>query len=238
MNRLQAQHQRLYRLPAGAGDGVRALVMALHAPADWSELSPVWRGVQADLELPAPGIAVNGEDALELWFSLAEPVSAAQGRAFLQGLQQRYLGGTKPSRVRLMTGADAGVTERIPPLQTGDERWSAFVAADLAAVFAESPSLDVPPGADAQAEQLAGLASIPVPAFHEALQRLQPAAPPAAAPQPEPSAAPAGRPGTVLDRRGPYRDPRDFLRDVMNDPGVALPLRMEAARALLPFTGP
>ncbi|MDZ4295265.1 MAG: hypothetical protein U1C47_25500 [Hydrogenophaga sp.] len=34
--------------------------------------------------------------------------------------------------------------------------------------------------------------------------------------------------------QGPYQDPRRFLLDVMNDPTVALVLRIDAAKALLP----
>jgi hypothetical protein len=33
--------------------------------------------------------------------------------------------------------------------------------------------------------------------------------------------------------QGPYQDPRRFLLDVMNDPTVALALRIDAAKALL-----
>ena len=70
-----------------APDGtVRAMVLELVRPADWTLLSTLWRGVQTDLELPAPAIAVSGIDAYRLWFSLAEPASAAQARAFLEAL--------------------------------------------------------------------------------------------------------------------------------------------------------
>jgi len=35
---------------------------------------------------------------------------------------------------------------------------------------------------------------------------------------------------------GPYQDPRRFLLDVVNDPTVALALRIDAAKALLVST--
>ena len=65
MSRLQSELQRLYGRPV---DGVatvgvdraatvRAMVLELARPADWDLLSKAWRGVQADLELPAPAIA-------------------------------------------------------------------------------------------------------------------------------------------------------------------------------------
>lgn len=252
MTRLQTEYLRLY-LPPGAGadsaeapgligaDGrVRALVLALSRPADWDALSPVWRGVQADLELPAPAIAVNGVDAYELWFSLAEPVAVAEAAAFLQGLRQRYLLDVKPARLRLWPDtavpSASPVPSQIPALQPATGRWSAFVAPDLPAVFGDDPSLDFQPVDDAQAEQLSRLKSIAPEAWQAAMAQLQPVAPAASGAAPVPAALPVQPPvaspsHTALN--GPYQDPRRFLLDVMNDPSVALALRIDAARALL-----
>ena len=253
MTRLQTEYQRLY-LPPGTGadsadapgligaDGrVRALVLALSRPADWDALSPLWRGVQSDLELPAPAIAVNGVDAFELWFSLAEPVPVAEAAAFLQGLRLRYLADVKPARLRLWPDAAAPTASpgpaRIPALQPATGRWSAFVAPDLPAVFGDDPSLDFQPVDDAQAEQLSRLASIPPDAWQAALAQLQPVAPVAslAAVAPAALSPPASSAVTAhAALQGPYQDPRRFLLDVMNDPTVALVLRIDAAKALLP----
>lgn len=245
MDRLHTQYQRLYLPPnpgaAGSlidGDGcVRALVFALCGPADWDALAPVWRGVQADLALPAPAIAVNGVDAFELWFSLAEPVPLAEASAFLQGLRQRYLPEVKPARLPLWPGADAATTPpqphtaRIPALNPDTGQWSAFVAPDLPAVFGDDPSLDFQPGDDAQAELLSRLASVTPEEWQSALAQLQPAAPVAPA-----MAQPLAARPTHGALNGPYQDPRRFLMDVMNDPTVALPLRIEAAKALIAST--
>src|SRR3954462_8092406 len=107
MTRLQSELDRLYpSVPAGADEApVRALVLALRQPADWAELQPLWRGVQADLQLPAPAIAVSGTDAPQLWFSLAEPVPAPRARAFLEALRLRFLADVEPRRVQLLVGA-------------------------------------------------------------------------------------------------------------------------------------
>ena len=251
MDRLQTQHHRLYLPPATEADQargligrdgqVRALVLALCGPADWATLAPVWRGVQADLGWPAPAIAVNGVDAFELWFSLAQPVPVGEATVVLQGLRQRYLADVKPERVPLWPAADAAPwpAPRIPA-QHAPERWSAFVAPDLAAVFGgDDPSLDFQPGDDAQAEQLSRLASITPADWQAALAQLQPAAPTATVPtSTRVSAAPAASAAQHhAALAGPYQDPRSFLLDVMNDPTVALALRMEAARALLPQPG-
>lgn len=249
MDRLQTQYQRLYLPPTavagvpgliGVDARVRALVLALRGPADWDVLSPVWRGVQADLALPAPAIAVNGVDAFELWFSLAEPVPLAEASAFLQGLRQRYLAEVKPARLPLWPGTDAATTPpqphaaRIPALHPDTGRWSAFVAPDLPAVFGDDPSLDFQPGEDAQAELLSRLTSITQTEWQAALAQLRPVA---AVPVPAPAAVPALPPAaspTHNALNGPYQDPRRFLLDVMNDPTVALALRIDAAKALLP----
>lgn len=251
MTRLQTQYQRLYQPPAtesttgasgliGHGGEVRALVLALGKPADWAALSPVWRGVQADLALPAPAIAVNGVDAFELWFSLAQPVPVSEAVAFLVGLHQRYLADLKPGRVKLWPTADATPwpAPRVPALHAPD-RWSAFVAPDLAAVFGgDDPSLDFQPGEDAQAELLSRLHGIQPDDWQAALQQLQPAVPvadSAASTRVAPAAPVAAVESAPLPvaLAGIYQDPRQFLRDVMNDPGVALALRIEAAKALL-----
>lgn len=256
MTRLHTEYQRLY-LPPGAGvddtapprfidsDGrTRTMVLALGHPADWASLSPVWRGVQADLALPAPAIAVNGVDAFELWFSLAQPVPVAEAAAFLQGLRQRYLSDLAPKRLRTLP-AGVGNAPAAPPaawipaLQAATVQWSAFVAPDLAAVFGDDPSLDFQPGNDAQAELLSRLASIPLDGFQTALALLRPAAQPAAtnttAPASIEPASSLATPGaTHAALAGPYQDPQRFLLDVMNDPTVALALRIEAAKALLP----
>jgi hypothetical protein len=215
MTRLQTELERLYLVaPAALSDPqgrVRALVLEVVLPASWDRLSAVWQGVQATLDLPAPAIAVSGIDAMQLWFSLEAPVAAAQGRAFLAGLGARWFADLPPAQVRLRAG-DAALV----PAPLGEDRWSAFVAPDLAAVFAETPWLDVEPGEEGQAGLLHGLRSIEPAAFADALARLSP--PAGDAPAPEPART---------------DDPRAFLRRVMNDESVDLALRIEAAKALL-----
>lgn len=222
MHRLQSELGRLYLVRSAAASGagqpaaddgrVRALVLEFAAPAAWPDLSRLWQGVQADLDLPPPAIAVNGRDACQLWFSLAEPVAPEQAEAFLAALRARYLAGVPPERVR------SGSPASLPPAQVGPERWSAFVAPDLAPLFAEEPWLDQPPGHDAQADLLSRFSSVPPQAFARACSS-HADAPRAAAPVAGPSAGAA--------------DPRAFLLSVMQDPSVDLRLRIEAAKALL-----
>ncbi len=222
-----AQSSALMIDPQGA---VRALVMELTQPPSWELLAKVWQGVQTELELPAPAIAVSGADSLQLWFSLAEPVAASQAHAFLDCLRARFLPDIDARRIRLMPAADASAPhpERharlVPALQEQTGNWSAFVAADLAPVFADTPWLDIPPNEEGQATLLRGMDTMKPAVFEEALKRLASGSTTIEAPrisQPQPVTAAADE------------DPKRFLRRVMNDDSVALALRIEAAKALL-----
>lgn len=247
-DRLRSELQRLF-LPHAAADAaadaaarslidqhgmVRAMVLELARPADWERLSGVWRAVQSDLQLPAPAIAVSGSDGFALWFSLAEPVAAAQANAFLQALCARYLSELPASRLTLMPAADAATSQpaghapMLPPEQQSTGYWSAFIAADLAPIFADTPWLDSAPGNDGQAGLLGPLASITQPAFDAALERLDARL---FAPQRTAIDDPPALPAVPAA----HLNPRQFLLQVMNDGSVALALRIEAAKALLPY---
>ena len=217
--RLQAERDRLYR-PEDDGR-VRALVLSLARPADWAVLGRVWQGVQTDLGWPAPGIAVSGTDACQLWFSLADPVPAAEAHALLEYLRTRFLAEVPPHRVELLPSAD-GVQQApvMPALQTDSpegEVWSAYIAPDLAPVFAETPWLDIRPGSEGQAELLSRLSSIRAAEYRAALPVAQ-----------------AAITVATLTLGTAFTDPRQFLLSVMNDAQVEMALRIKAAKALLP----
>ena len=255
MNRLQLELDRLY-LPRpedrigdaeqstaliGASGQVRAMVMELARPAGWEALSKVWHGVQEELELPAPAIAVTGVDGLQLWFSLAEATAVAQAWAFLEGLRKRYLSDVDASRVRLMPAVDACARRqelhaaRVPAQQKDSENWSAFLAPDLVPVFAETPWLDIPPNEEGQATLLRGLEMITPSAFAAVCAKLGPTL------QAQTFAVTVGANGDEAMTHDRSRiayaddddDARQFLLQVMNDATVDLALRIEAARVLL-----
>lgn len=175
------------------GGRVRALVLELGRPADWDALLAVWQGVQADLALPAPAIAVSGTDAYQLWFSVAQAVPVAQAAVFLEGLRQRHLADVAPHRIGMLpapapvSAASAPPAPRsLPPalrvpVQQPNGHWSAFVTADLARIFADEPWLDLPPNELAQADLLSRMVSIPLADFERACAQLRPS-PPAPAP--------------------------------------------------------
>ncbi len=252
LDRLYLAHERNTQDPHGAEPGliapdgtVRALVLELARPADWTLLSAIWRGVQTDLELPAPAIAVSGIDGYQLWFSLAEPASVAQARAFLESLRLRYLSLVAPGRIRMMPSVDASMPGHIqhallvPALQPTTGQWSAFVAPDLAAIFSEEPWLDLPPNPDAQAKVLARLECIKPAVFHALLEPLSPAVRtetlPITSVAGETDSSQANQEIKASAPHGNSSDPKGFLLGVMNDKTVELHLRIEAAKALLSY---
>lgn len=252
MTRLQAQWQRLYVPPStsavvqGDLEGclidaegcVKAMVLSVAKPADWAPLSALWQGVQADLGWPAPAIAISGVDAYQLWFSLPAPVAAAQAHAVLTWLRTRYLGSVSATRVGLWPEPAARAPSQlrgvggIPGQPTLADQWSAFVAPDLAPVFADTPWLDVPPGEDGQAELLSGLRSVSPAAWLEVWSQVQEQL--QGQEQLRVQAQAASNASVPVCE--PTPDPKRFLQEVMNDPTVPLALRIEAAKALLPYT--
>lgn len=223
MNRLAREIHRLFVAPA---PGTRALLLEVARPAQWAPLAAVWQGAQADLDLPAPAIAANGVDGLQLWFSLAEAVPEAQGLALLERLRQRYLPDVPAHRVRL-SATDAPAPRAVQP----EGPWSAFVAADLAPVFEESPWLDLPPNEDGQADLLSRLSSISPAGWRAACALLEPPATPAA--DAVPATGNAAVPAAA--HHPPHAEAAAFLLQVVQDRSAPLALRVEAAKALLPY---
>lgn len=256
MNRLNTEFRRLYLVPGPAAGGaaldaaeaedsqgrVRAAVLELAQPADWDALATVWRGVQTDLGLPAPAIAVSGVDGVQLWFSFTQPLPAARVHAWLEDLCLRYLPEVVPRRLRLWpqsAGARPDAPLPLPAQHTAPGRWSAFVSADLAPVFADTPWLEMPPGDEGQARLLAGLHSADAAAL-QGLVEQSPPGPDAGDPEPLQAQAlptPAVPPVQPAQAARPT-DPVAFLRSVMNDASAPLALRVEAAKALLPHVPP
>lgn len=248
MSRLQQELHRLY--PDAVDESTPrsksgTLVLELARPADWTSLSALWIGVQADLGLPPPAIVVNGSDGLQLWFSLAQPVSPPIGRAFLEALRRRHLESVPPSRISMWPAAGSGAMLPPPaPRRIGTaERWSAFVAPDLAPLFSDTPWLDIEPGEEAQAGLLTRLQPASAAQFASALAALhaarrasgQGADGQVAAPGTK-SASEAPVTADDADRAAAAQRARHFLLSVMDDPAQPLPQRIDAARALLAGT--
>lgn len=192
MDPLDTELDRLFAVAPGASPmsladaagRTRALVLEVVQPTGWDALAPLWQGVQAELDLPAPAIAVSGTDGLQLWFSTESVVEPAQGHAFLDALRTRFLPDVPPSRVRLLPDpAQPGRRPAmVPALQVNCTDWSAWVAPELAVMFTDTPWLDIEPVDDGQAALLRPVRSIKPADFDAALARLREPAPRAEAP--------------------------------------------------------
>ncbi len=232
MNKLTREFQRLYLLPGqnapqiDASAASRLLCLALSAK-DWPAAETLLQALSEDLELTLPALSVDGE-GFRLWLSFAEAIDAATGTRFVAALRQRYLPELPAERLRVLTGQLT-----LPPSALDDdgERWAAFIDPGMGSLFVDEPSLDFSPNPDKQAELLAGFTSIPTRAFAQALTRLEAANAEIAGEKPT---AAVHMPETAKTI-GAYPDPKSFLLAVMNEPGIPLAQRIEAAKALLPY---
>lgn len=204
--------------PQGPEGKARALLACFVRPGDWEHVQALWHGVQADFDLPAPAISVSGQGGYRLWFSLAEAVDMGDAAAFLEGLRRRYLADLPASRFGFLPGSTGQHSpEPVPALHAETGKWSAFIDPSLGAMFADEPGLEMAPNLDRQADLLAGFASIRPADFRRVLEALRPQADAAAG------------------EAGAHGDPRAFLLAVMNDASIDMALRIEAAKALLPY---
>ena len=238
MNRLQTEQRRLYLVTDSVADGatlmdaqgrVRALVVEVAQQAGWEAVAALCQGIQDDLDLPTPAIAVSGGTGFQVWLSLAEPLPVAEAQAFLVALCRRFLSQVPARHVHCKPMLHSGThAPLVPALQSESGRWSAFVAPGLASMFADEPWLDVPPGEDAQAQLLCRLESMSLADVARAKTELG---------LTEANSVKAAVVASALDRATAQNttetDPRRFLLTVMNDPTVDMVLRIEAAKALL-----
>ncbi len=223
---------------------VRCAVLELARPADWQALGGLWRGVQSALELPAPGIAINGHDGYQLWFSWQQPIAHSEAQAFVEALCTRFLAGVAPARLRCWPGptdapaqppGEGEFPAPVPRMHPRSGQWSSYIAPDLAAVFADEPWLDRDPGVEAQAQLLARLECIGPEAFAKAQQALQAVATPLSAAEATSPVESATAPAHPEPSGAPYpaQTPNSFLHAVMQDAQAPLALRVQAAVALL-----
>ena len=220
MDKLDAELRRLHLSPAEPpASGGQALCLGFRRAADWESVAALWHAAQAELDLPAPAMSIDGE-GYRLWFSLAERVADETARRFIDGLIRRYLAELPDARLHIDFAASPPPAELIP-----DERWAAFIDPGLGSMFAADPWLDMAPNRNQQADLLAALRSIRPAELSHALDRMLA--------QPSPAAAPAAL--DTLSLSGPFSHPRDFLLAVMNDPQAGSLARIEAAKALLPY---
>ncbi|GAB3355315.1 MULTISPECIES: hypothetical protein [Giesbergeria] len=233
MNRLQSELRRLYLLEDIAADSaapalidaqgrVRAIVVELARSVPWEQVAAFWHRVQDDAGLPPPALAVSGQDGFQLWFSVAVPVPLAQALDVAQWLRQQYGADVVPAQLRTWPTPQQQHAGLVPAVQSATGYWSAFIVPGLGSMFADEPWLERAPSPEAQADLLQPLQSITPAAWSRMVQQCHPA--------PSTSTAALATPGPA------GVDAYHFLHSVMNDVAVPLPLRMEAAKALLPYS--
>ncbi|MBW8898962.1 MAG: hypothetical protein JF619_12815 [Massilia sp.] len=209
MERLISELMRLYLLPdspatqalvqrapdgpcdpvgLASSDGLlRAIALPFRKAAGedarhWERLCTVANGLQADFGFPAPAVSVASAGGYVLWLSLEAPVSMAEARRVVAGLD-RLWPDTLPSPDTV------GMPVELPPCLNGATgHWAAFIHPGMGASFADESGLDMAPPAAGQVAFLEGLQGITADQFRAALDRL---APPAPAPVASSAPAPA-----------------------------------------------
>lgn len=234
MKRLKSELGRLFRASDNAADSiglvnhdglVTTLVVTIARSRDWPVVAGLLDGLRENLDLPLPAVSVSGAAGFQLWLPLAEPVARETAAGFLLALRRQFLADIDDKDLGLLPLADG--PDRLPGIpawSAESDRWSAFIDPSMGGMFAEGGGLDFEPNPDRQADLLAAIRPIELDDFKRALavmtvserQETGPVAP----------ATP-----TILG--GGYSEPRDFLLAVMNEPSVPLPMRIDAAKALL-----
>lgn len=231
----------------------RTLCLTLKRASDWPYLASLLEGLQTELEIPLPAVAVVPEDeggGFQCWFSLAEPVACTAGAAFLRYLGTHFLSTLPPERwtgwpQALPVVDESGELPLPPQYDAASGKWSAFIDPRLGGMFADEPGLEFPPSAARQAEVLLAVRSVAVKDWQRICLRMQETVqegsvavetavtPLSGAVSPPSSATDAS--ALMLGVGSGFADPRSFLLAVMNDVTATAALRMQAAEVLLPY---
>ncbi|CDG83395.1 hypothetical protein [Janthinobacterium agaricidamnosum] len=157
-----------------AAGWTRALVMEFggkdkgDGERHWDALCAIANALQQHLDLPAPAVSVSGRGSYQLWLSLAAPVPVVQAQQFLQLLRAVYLPPAPPAVVDPYLSV-----AQLPPCRQATGKWAAFIHPGMGASFADDPALEVAPPLAAQQAFLAGLRSISMGQFEQALGMLR-----------------------------------------------------------------
>lgn len=226
MSALASQLQRLFQ-PAS-----RAAMLDFPYSSDWPHVARLLDALGDELDVPLPALSLQGKAGFRLWFSLPATVTPEEGSAFVQALCRSYLASLPVTRVRIEL-PEEGRLAFPPQRDEASGGWTAFIDPEMGGMFVGETWLDIAPSDGAQAERLSRVHSMRPEEFREALTRL--AVSPAPVPDasvPDMALAVSAVPASATR----YSDPVAYLVSVMNDPSADPALRVEAAKALLPYS--
>lgn len=230
-------------LSADAAGSTRTLVIGFSRARDWDSAAALLATLTDTLGLRRPALAIDGVCGYQLWLSLAAPIPVAEAQAWWQALKAQYLSELPDTALMFFPGegslAAISAVPVIPARIGAAERWSAFIDPNLGGLFRDEPWLEMPPGDEAQADLLAGCTAISAAEFAHSQAALQTAT--AATAAKVAAAADAAALAAQREAEKPlqqvaaYADPKDFLLALMNDGNARPEIRVEAAKALLPY---
>ena len=211
----------------------RTLVIAVARSADWPHVAALYQALQDDPGTARPGPRRHRQAGFPTMVLPGRSGTAGPGRGLPEcpapALPERTRRQPVPAPSRAPTAARWTGS---PAFQAATGLWSAYIDPTMGSMFAEDGGLPMAPNPHGQADLLAGLSSIKPDDFQRARERLGTAPGTAADTR---QATPPAPQGKLNLAGGTFADPRDFLLAVMNDPGASPELRVEAAKALLPY---
>lgn len=242
LDKALAGDERLTLNLVNASGLTRTLVISFENASDWAAVSAFHHALQEELDLPGQAVSVGGIQGFSVWVSLEQPIKLNEAIAFLAALRHKYLSEFPANRLRLLPGESEVQIEMVPAYYPKNDKWSAFIDPTLGSMFREESGLDMAPNLDRQADLLAGIQSIKLIEFQRVFAQLTASMagePPISGTEPSLNAqfptAEVGPSQGRLNVGGGFTEPRSFLLAVMNDPTALATLRLEAAKALLPY---
>jgi hypothetical protein len=175
------------------------------------------KGLVEDLKFPLPAIAVTPDEGPQIWISLSTPVELAKAERLISSLHVQFLDEIPDDEcvVRPSLTEPTRNEVQLAPIEFPEGKWSAFIDPTILSMFKEETWLGMPPNLDKQGKLLAQVEFLDPENLWSSL--------------PSPG-------GYVAEKHHQKNtEPMEFLLSVMRDRAQGMSIRIEAAKALLPF---
>lgn len=237
-------------VPKTDTDLARMLAIRFNTQCGWKPVAELCEKIQSDLHLPEPAVSVSGEGGFFVWLSFVESLPAEEisrfAHALLRSLEQAGMPGKafRDPHANSTGLPELDLVPLVPAFHSATARWSAFIDSSLGSLFVDEPGLGMAPDPDKQADLLSGLESIRIEDFRHAIKMLDAYSLEAGNAEAEDSPSPTSQSQfnktetkkyAALSVAAAFDNPKSFLLAVMNDPAADPILRVEAAKALLPY---